>query len=112
MRGMRLFSASLLIYTLTHEAAMVAISFDKTKDAGTVAGAAGMIPFMTWLLWYCARRGDLWPRRTLLIFLIIGIGFQVALLNAKSLLALGDMAALALLLKGWSDMEGDRRPSD
>lgn len=58
------------------------------------------------ILWYFADRRHRWPRWALLILLVLGVGSLISSLDKPSFLAVLDLAALAVLLRGWPASRG------
>ena len=62
------------------------------------------------ILWFFASRGHRWPKWFLLVAIVIAVGAQVAFLDGRSALAVFDLVALAVLLRGWSSIEQQAGP--
>lgn len=96
---------ALVTYTVASAIGLVFASQDDASDKGSVAGGAVVGLTMAAILWFFAARGHRWPKWCLLVLLVVAIGTQVAFLDLRSMLATLDVAAVAVLLRGWSSIE-------
>lgn len=78
---------------------------DEATDKGTVAGGVALGAAIAVVLCFFAARRHRWPKWFLLVIVIIAIGSQIAFLDWRSSVAVFDVAALAVLLRGWSSIE-------
>ena len=99
------FVVALVTYTVASEIAMVIASQDDASHKGTVAGGAVVGLATAAVLWFFAARGHRWPKWCLLVLVVLGIGGAVSFLDLRSFLATFDVAALIVLLRGWSIIE-------
>ncbi len=72
-----------------------------TSRRAVVARGAVTAFLTAGILWFLADRRHRCPKWALLLLLVIGAGGLISFLDGRSLLAVLDLAALVLLLRGW-----------
>lgn len=103
VRGSRRpFETALGLYMVGSAMGLALALVDDSNDKGTVAGAFVFGAVLMAILWFFDGRGHRWPRWTLLFLLIIAIGAQAAFGDLRSLLAVLDLVALVVLVRGWT----------